>query len=154
MPVLKDTEASLDLRFEKYAAPEIFTSEHASIKYIHDDTMTYLPPAEREIECELRHVVSKPVVSPGHLDREKFLEGNTRLVVRPAEYELAQDGVEYRGHVVGLGKQSSARLKVRAIIDFSISRYKTQVKVLGLVDYYRQYILMFSCSVTPQCQKR
>ncbi|GFY59779.1 uncharacterized protein TNIN_353041 [Trichonephila inaurata madagascariensis] len=74
--------------------------------------MTYLPPAEREIECELRHVVSKPVVSPGHLDREKyFLEGNTRLAVRPAERELAQDGVEYRGHVVGLGKQSSAQLK-------------------------------------------
>ncbi|GFY60597.1 hypothetical protein TNIN_231421 [Trichonephila inaurata madagascariensis] len=81
MPVLKDTEASLDLSFEKYAAPEIFTGEHASVKYIHDDTMTYLPPAEREIECELRHVVSKPVVSPGHLDREKyFLEGNTRNV--------------------------------------------------------------------------
>ncbi|GFY46305.1 hypothetical protein TNIN_62811 [Trichonephila inaurata madagascariensis] len=58
MPVLKDTEASLDLRFEKYAVPEIFTA------------------------------------------------------VRPEECELAQDGVEYRGHVVGLGKQSSARLKI------------------------------------------
>ncbi|GFY66581.1 uncharacterized protein TNIN_479511 [Trichonephila inaurata madagascariensis] len=52
MPVLKDTEASLDLSFEKYAAPEIFTGEHASVKYIHGDTVTYLPPAEREIECE------------------------------------------------------------------------------------------------------
>ncbi|GFY48534.1 uncharacterized protein TNIN_498271 [Trichonephila inaurata madagascariensis] len=150
MPVLRETGASLDMSFEKYAAPEIFTGEHASIKYIDDDTMTYLPPTEREIECELRHVVSKPVVSAGHLDLEKyFLEGNTRLAVRPAECELVQDGVEYRGHVVGLGKQSSAQLKVRAIIDLSISRYKTQVKVLGLAEYYRQYIPMFSCLVTP-----
>ncbi|GFY58932.1 uncharacterized protein TNIN_380101 [Trichonephila inaurata madagascariensis] len=77
MPVLKDTEASLDLSFEKYAAPEIFTGEHASVKNIHDDTMTYLPPAEREIECELRHVVSKPVVSPGHLDRKKYFFGGS-----------------------------------------------------------------------------
>ncbi|PRD21934.1 UNVERIFIED_CONTAM: hypothetical protein NCL1_50461 [Trichonephila clavipes] len=131
-----------------------------SVKYIHDDTMTYLPLAEREIECELRHLVSKPVVSPVHLDRvakvpkvntndqyhwvmpelprdyKKFdlsyldnvvvfsegwnfsidhmdgiLEGNTRSAVRPAECELAQNGVEYRGYVVGLGKQSPAQLK-------------------------------------------
>ncbi|GFU64232.1 hypothetical protein TNCV_3745991 [Trichonephila clavipes] len=45
-----------------------------------------------------------------------------RLAVRPAKFELAQDGVEYCGYVVGLGKQSPAHLKVRAIIDFSISR--------------------------------
>ncbi|GFY43228.1 uncharacterized protein TNIN_437281 [Trichonephila inaurata madagascariensis] len=80
-------------------------SEHASVKYIHGDTMTCLQPAERKIECEPIHGVSKPVVSPGHLDREKyFLEGNTFLAVRPEECELAQ---EYRGHVVGLGKQST-----------------------------------------------
>ncbi|GFU40221.1 hypothetical protein TNCV_3624501, partial [Trichonephila clavipes] len=64
-----------------------------------------------------------------------------RLAVRPAKFELAQDGVEYCDHVVGLRKQSPAQLKARAIIDFSISRYKTQVKVLG---YDRQYIPMFS----------
>ncbi|GFT25247.1 transposable element Tcb1 transposase [Trichonephila clavipes] len=50
------------------------------------------------------------------------MERNLRLAVRPAEFELAQEGVEYCGYVVGLGKQSPAQLKVRAIIDFSISR--------------------------------
>ncbi|GFV55819.1 hypothetical protein TNCV_3321081 [Trichonephila clavipes] len=55
-----------------------------------------------------------------HMDA--ILERNMRLAVRPAEFELAQDGVEYCGYVVGLGKQSPAQLKVRAIIDFSISR--------------------------------
>ncbi|GFY64999.1 uncharacterized protein TNIN_283461 [Trichonephila inaurata madagascariensis] len=77
------------------------------------------------------------------------LERNTHLAVRPAKCELVQGGIEYRGPVVGLGKQSPAQLKVRAIIDFSISRYKTQVKVLGLAGYDRQYIPMFSRLVTP-----
>ncbi|GFY69181.1 uncharacterized protein TNIN_398291 [Trichonephila inaurata madagascariensis] len=48
-----------------------------------------------------------------------------------------------------LGKPCPAQLKVKAIIDFSISRYKTQVKVLGFEEYYRQYIPMFFCLVTP-----
>ncbi|GFY46551.1 hypothetical protein TNIN_389561 [Trichonephila inaurata madagascariensis] len=105
MPVLRETGASLNIGFEKCAAPEMFTGEQGLVKHIHDDTMTCLQPAERKIECEPIHVVSKPVVSPGHLDQEKyFLEGNTRLAVRPAECELTQDGIEYRGHVVGLAQ--------------------------------------------------
>ncbi|GFV64936.1 uncharacterized protein TNCV_197481 [Trichonephila clavipes] len=44
-----------------------------------------------------------------HMDR--ILERNKRLAVRPVECELAQDSVEYRGHVVGLGKWSPAQLK-------------------------------------------
>ncbi|GFV39426.1 uncharacterized protein TNCV_1231251 [Trichonephila clavipes] len=72
MPVLKDTEVSLDIGCEKYAAPEMFTGEHASIKHILDNGMACLRPAELEIECGLGHVVSKPVVSPVHLDKEKY----------------------------------------------------------------------------------
>ncbi|GFU06098.1 retrovirus-related Pol polyprotein from transposon 17.6 [Trichonephila clavipes] len=79
-----------------------------------------------------------------HMDG--ILELNTHLAVRLAKFELAQDDVEYCGHVVGLGKQSPAQLKARTMIDFSILRYKTQVKVLG---YERQYIPMFSRLVTP-----
>ncbi|GFV66753.1 uncharacterized protein TNCV_3624381 [Trichonephila clavipes] len=60
--------------------------------------------------------------------KARILELNIHLAVRPAEFELAQDGVDYCGHV-GLGRQFPAQLKVRSIIDFSISRYKTQVKV-------------------------
>ncbi|GFV82611.1 uncharacterized protein TNCV_1618401 [Trichonephila clavipes] len=44
-----------------------------------------------------------------HMDG--ILELNTHLAVRPVEFELAQDGVEYCGHVVGVGKQSPAQLK-------------------------------------------
>ncbi|GFT02532.1 hypothetical protein TNCV_1487491 [Trichonephila clavipes] len=42
---------------------------------------------------------------------DAILERNMRLEVRPAEFELAQDGVEYCSHVVGLGKKSPAQLK-------------------------------------------
>ncbi|GFV70940.1 hypothetical protein TNCV_4164871 [Trichonephila clavipes] len=72
MPVLRKTGASLDIGCEKYAAPEMFIGEHASIKHILDNGMTCLRPAELEIECGLGHVVSKPVVSPVHLDKERY----------------------------------------------------------------------------------
>ncbi|GFV21909.1 uncharacterized protein TNCV_4525961 [Trichonephila clavipes] len=84
MPVPKVTEVSLDVGCEKYAAPEMFTGEHASIKHILDDGMTCLQPAERKIECEPVHVVSKPVVSPGHLNGGKyFLEDQTIELLEP-----------------------------------------------------------------------
>ncbi|GFY57159.1 hypothetical protein TNIN_470251 [Trichonephila inaurata madagascariensis] len=56
--------------------------------------------------CPLREWLDFPI---DHMDG--ILEGNTRLAVRLAKCEVAQDGVEYCGHVVGLGKQSSAQLK-------------------------------------------
>ncbi|GFY79672.1 uncharacterized protein TNIN_196511 [Trichonephila inaurata madagascariensis] len=89
MPVLKDTEASLDMGFEKYAAPEIFSGEHAPVKHILDDGMAR--PAEREIECEQIHVILKSVVSPVHLDRLKyFLEDQTIELLEP---DLEQNGL-------------------------------------------------------------
>ncbi|GFW32285.1 hypothetical protein TNCV_674441 [Trichonephila clavipes] len=91
MPVLKDIEASLDIGCEKYAAPEMFTGEHASIKHILDNGMTCLHPAELEIECGLGHVVSKPIVSPGHLNGGKyFLEDQTIELLEP---DLEQNGL-------------------------------------------------------------
>ncbi|GFY44473.1 hypothetical protein TNIN_45291 [Trichonephila inaurata madagascariensis] len=68
MPVHK--EASLDMGFEKYAAPEIFTGEHASVKHILDDGMVRLRSAETEIECEQIHLVSKPVVKTQQKSKE------------------------------------------------------------------------------------
>ncbi|GFU49135.1 hypothetical protein TNCV_573721 [Trichonephila clavipes] len=91
MPVLRETGASLDIGFEKCAAPEMFKGEQGLVKYIHDDTMTCLQPAERKIECEPVHVVSKPIVSPGHLNGKKyFLEDQTIELLEP---ELEQNGL-------------------------------------------------------------
>ncbi|GFV02808.1 uncharacterized protein TNCV_2304411 [Trichonephila clavipes] len=113
--------------------------------------MAKLPQGHEKFD--LSYLDSVVVFSEGldfpidHMDR--ILERNTHLAVRPVECELAQDGIEYCCHVEGLGKQSPAKFKVTAIIDFSISQYKTQVKVLGLAGYDRQYIPMFSGLVTP-----
>ncbi|GFV85193.1 uncharacterized protein TNCV_4172461 [Trichonephila clavipes] len=107
MPVLKDTEASLDIGCEKYAAPEMFTGEHASIKHILNDTMTCLQPAERKIECEPVHVVSKPIVSPGHLDGGKyFLEDQT---IEPLEPDSEQNCLSRRE--IGNGTQTRRERK-------------------------------------------
>ncbi|GFW78865.1 uncharacterized protein TNCV_2058861 [Trichonephila clavipes] len=91
MPVLRETGASLDIGFEKCVAPEMFTGEQGMLKHNHDDTMTCLQPAERKIECEPIHVVSKPIVSLGHLDGEKyFLEDQTLELLEP---DLEQNGL-------------------------------------------------------------
>ncbi|GFY53873.1 uncharacterized protein TNIN_19271 [Trichonephila inaurata madagascariensis] len=91
MPVLREAGTSLDIGSEKCATPEMFTGEQELVKYIHDDTITCLQPAERKIECEPIHVVSKPVVSPIHLDREKyFLEDQTIELLEP---DLEQNGL-------------------------------------------------------------
>ncbi|GFU75930.1 uncharacterized protein TNCV_2087681 [Trichonephila clavipes] len=92
VPVLRETGASLDIGFEKWATPEMFTGEQGLVKHIHDDTMTCLQPAERKIECEPVHVVSKPIVSPGHLNGEKyFLEDQTIELLEP---DLEQNGLQ------------------------------------------------------------
>ncbi|GFS99765.1 uncharacterized protein TNCV_1095741 [Trichonephila clavipes] len=77
--------------FKNYAAPEIFTGGHTSIKHILDDGMTCLRPTELEIECGLGHMISKPVVNRGHLDGEKyFLEDQTIELLEP---DLEQNGL-------------------------------------------------------------
>ncbi|GFS52274.1 uncharacterized protein TNCV_4850041 [Trichonephila clavipes] len=91
IPALRETGASLDIGYEKCAAPEMFTGEQGLVKHIHDDTRTCLQPAERKIECEPIHVVSKPIVSPGHLNGEKyFLEDQTIEILEPG---LEQNGL-------------------------------------------------------------
>ncbi|GFX71369.1 retrovirus-related Pol polyprotein from transposon 297 [Trichonephila clavipes] len=74
-----------------------------------------------------------------------ILELNTHLAVRPTEFELAQDGVEYCSHVVGLGKKSPAQLKPgldaqvdewdkNGIIELCSSPYASQVVVVKKKD--------------------
>ncbi|GFX11077.1 hypothetical protein TNCV_4502921 [Trichonephila clavipes] len=69
----------------------MFTGEQGLVKHIHDDTMTCLQHAERKIECEPVHVVSMPIVSPGHLNGEAyFLEDQTIELLEP---DLEQNGL-------------------------------------------------------------
>ncbi|GFR18015.1 hypothetical protein TNCT_359951 [Trichonephila clavata] len=92
MSIIRDTGDSLDIGCKKFAAPEMLTGEHALVEHIPDDNMTYLRPAELEIECEPRHVVLKAiVVGPKRLDREKYvLENQTNELL---ESNLQQNGL-------------------------------------------------------------
>ncbi|GFW18991.1 hypothetical protein TNCV_165041 [Trichonephila clavipes] len=74
MPVLKDTEASLDIGCEKYAAPErcLQVSMHRSnIFWIM--VWRVCVPQNWRLSVGAGHVVSKPVVSPVHLDKENIM---------------------------------------------------------------------------------
>ncbi|GFY50919.1 hypothetical protein TNIN_466391 [Trichonephila inaurata madagascariensis] len=85
-----------------------------------------------------------------HIDKVLELIQNARLTIKPAKCKFAQDSVKYLGHVVGLGKRSPAQLKVQTILDFPVSRSKTQVRAfLGIVGYYRQYIPTFLSLAAP-----
>ncbi|GFX65543.1 uncharacterized protein TNCV_5082791 [Trichonephila clavipes] len=91
--ILSTNELDTLLKLKKYNSKTInkVKGEHASIKHILKDGMTYLQPAERKIECEPVHVISKPIVSPGHLNVEKyFLEDQTIELLEP---DLEQNGL-------------------------------------------------------------
>ncbi|GFU66344.1 retrovirus-related Pol polyprotein from transposon 297 [Trichonephila clavipes] len=79
----------------------------------------------------------------------KTLEQNARLTIEPVRRKFVQDSVKYLGYVVGLERRSFAQLKVETREIFPISRNKTEVKVLGVAGYDRQYIPMCSCLVAP-----
>ncbi|GFX86073.1 retrovirus-related Pol polyprotein from transposon 297 [Trichonephila clavipes] len=136
---VQDTEASLDRGCEKYTTPKIFTGEHASVKHILDDNMTCLRAAELEIEClraaELEIEWLGLFYRPHGWD---IGAEHTRLAVRPVECELAQNGVEYRGHIVGLGKRSPAQLKEKLSTNL----------VLYAPDFKRQFILQTNATDT------
>ncbi|GFW63397.1 uncharacterized protein TNCV_400631 [Trichonephila clavipes] len=78
-----------------------------------------------------------------HMDG--ILELNTHLAVRPGEFELVQDGVEYCSHVVGLGKQSPAQLKDMRRTGFEGPDWRQKAKMrsaslyLPLSTYLRQF---------------
>ncbi|GFR22288.1 hypothetical protein TNCT_65661 [Trichonephila clavata] len=77
MSVLRDTGASLDIGCKKFAAPETLTGEHALVEHIPDNNnMTHLRPAELEIKCEPRHVVSKAVAKTCGSGKIYFGESN------------------------------------------------------------------------------
>ncbi|GFY74657.1 hypothetical protein TNIN_5521 [Trichonephila inaurata madagascariensis] len=85
-----------------------------------------------------------------HIDKELERIQKACLIIKPEKCNFAQDNVKYLGPVVGLGKRSSAQLKVQTILDFPVPRTKTQVRAfLGIAGHYQQYIPMFSSLAAP-----
>ncbi|GFX31223.1 uncharacterized protein TNCV_2027241 [Trichonephila clavipes] len=84
MPVLRETGASLDIGCKKYAAPEMFTGEHASIKHIVDNGMTCLRPAELENTQTTRKEAEKST---------RLENGNDQFKLRECVVENGEDFV-------------------------------------------------------------
>ncbi|GFY38746.1 transposase [Trichonephila inaurata madagascariensis] len=76
---------------------------NALIQTLEEQQCTAIVPPKKNRKIQRQYVAVFPI---DHMD--EILERNTHLAVRPAECEVAQDGVEYCGHVVGLGKRSPA----------------------------------------------
>ncbi|GFW56878.1 transposon Tf2-9 polyprotein [Trichonephila clavipes] len=88
-----------------------------------------------------------------HIDKVLERIQKARFTIKPAKCKFAQDSAKYLGYAVGLGKRSPAQLKVQTILDFPVSRTKTQEKlstnpVLYAPDFKRQFILQTNASDT------
>ena len=72
------------------------------------------------------------------------------LTARPSKVSVGFTKIEFLGHVIEEGVMSPAQSKVSKILD--VQRPKTKKKVrslLGLIGFYRRYVLNFSSLVAP-----
>ncbi|GFW49914.1 uncharacterized protein TNCV_2314961 [Trichonephila clavipes] len=117
--LIRGTEngASDEASDQEGASMQLIPVRHKVSTELYVDRVGPLPviPGHKHILSDLcmspRYHESVPMISIKGWDfpidhMDGILELNTHLAVRPAEFELAQDGVEYCSHVVGLGKQS------------------------------------------------
>lgn len=72
------------------------------------------------------------------------------LTVNPEKCKFAQPRVKYLGHVVGSGTHSPDPERVAAIMELSPPETKRDIRsVLGMFNYYRDYIPEYSRLVLP-----
>ncbi|GFS63914.1 uncharacterized protein TNIN_13591 [Trichonephila inaurata madagascariensis] len=96
MPVLRKTGASLDIGFEKCAAPEMFTGEQGLVKHIHDDTIRNQTIELLEPDLE-QNGLSRPEIGNGiqtRRQRRKETGKSTRLENDDDQFRLRECVVE------------------------------------------------------------
>ncbi|GFX77362.1 SCAN box domain-containing protein [Trichonephila clavipes] len=78
MPILRDTDATLDLICKKYeyVKPSMFINETVWIRTPLEETAVCLPMNEVELDCVFGHVITKAAVLRDSLDKGKYLLGN------------------------------------------------------------------------------
>ncbi|GFS49096.1 retrovirus-related Pol polyprotein from transposon 412 [Trichonephila clavipes] len=87
MPILRDTGTSIDIVFEKFITPNMFTGENVWVQHILDEHMTCLPLAEVEIDCEWGHVITKAAVVQKQLDQGRYILGNQTIELLESDLE-------------------------------------------------------------------
>ena len=72
------------------------------------------------------------------------------LTAKPSKCQIAQDKVEFLGHVVGNGQLTPRPEKVKAIQEISKPQTKKQLRsFLGTTNYYRKFIPNYSAIAAP-----
>ena len=79
---------------------------------------------------------------------ERLRQAN--LVTNLVKSEIAQDYIEYLGHVVGQGSVKLKKAKVQAIAKYPVPNdKKALMKFWGMAGYYRKFCRTFSDIVNP-----
>lgn len=75
---------------------------------------------------------------------------NADLVINLTKCDFCKAQVQYLGYMVGLGQVSPPNAKVEAIVSSSYPKNKRELqRFLGMVGYYRRFVLNFSILVAP-----
>ena len=93
----------------------------------------------------------------GHVETLKQLFERLRvanLTAKPSKCQIAQEKVEFLGHVIGQGKLTPRPEKVSAIQEISRPQTKKQLRsFLGTTNYYRKFIPNYSAIAAPLTDK-
>ena len=75
---------------------------------------------------------------------------DANLVINLNKCDFVKTSVQYLGYEVGHGQVAPPKAKVQAILDFPTPRNKKEVqRYLGMIGYYRRFILNFSGITAP-----
>ncbi|GFV20578.1 uncharacterized protein TNCV_776241 [Trichonephila clavipes] len=85
MLILRDTGASIDIIYEKFITPHMFTGENVWVQHILYEHIICLPLAKVELDCEWGHVISKAAVLRKQLDQERYILGNQTFELLEAD---------------------------------------------------------------------
>ncbi|GFY74948.1 uncharacterized protein TNIN_110761 [Trichonephila inaurata madagascariensis] len=84
MPILRDTGASIDIIYEKFTTPNMFTGENVWVQHILDELMT----AAKLLEPTLwGHVINKVAVVRKQLDQGRYILGNRTIELFESDLE-------------------------------------------------------------------
>ena len=79
---------------------------------------------------------------------------DANLTTKPSKCHVAQEQVEFLGHVIGKGQLAPRPEKVTAIKEISKPQTKKQLRsFLGTTNYYRKFIPNYSAIAAPLTDK-
>ncbi|GBN46584.1 hypothetical protein AVEN_45684-1 [Araneus ventricosus] len=76
MPILRETDATLDLICKKYVPLSMCTNETVWIRTCLEESAVCLPIAEVELDCDFGRIITNVAVLRDSLNQERYILGN------------------------------------------------------------------------------